>query len=267
MTTLLLALTVFAAAPEKPKLVVLDLQVGAGIDATLVGPLTDAVTHEAERSGFFDVVSSRDLQTLLGVERQRQLMGCGEEASRACMAELTGALGARFVMNGTVARLGDAYQLTLNTLDSQKAQPLGRSTRVARSFEALRAALPWAVAEATATPLPAPPSRVLPYTLIGVGGAAAIFGLAWGAVVLTQEQQLQTTLQTAGATTQLLNTRESYFTQAQNLERLRWGAIGAATAGLAALIVGLVLLPADGATTQVALVPTGAGLGLAGRFP
>lgn len=267
MTPLLLAVSLLAASPEKPRLVVLDLQPGTGVDAALASPLTDAITGEVQRSGFFDVVSSRDLQALLGLERQKQLLGCDEAGTKACMTELSGALGARFVMTGTVARLGEAYQLTLNTLDSQKAQPLGRATRLARSIEALRGMLPYAVAEATGTPLPAPPSRVLPYTLIGVGGAGALFGLVWGALNLSQEQQLATFLDSAGGTAGLLNTRESYQAQYRNLELQRYVAGGAIVVGAAALITGLLLMPPDGSSVQLAVVPQGAGLGLAGVFP
>lgn len=265
MTALLLALSLTAAA-DKPRLVVLELQPGAGVEASLTSPLTEALTAEVQRGGFFEVVSTRDLQSLLGLERQRQLLGCGDEA-KSCMAELTDALGARFVMTGTLARLGEAWQLTLSTLDSQKAQPLGRATRLARSLEALRATLPWALAEATATPAPTPPSRALPITLLGVGGAGALFGLVWGGLHLSQEQQLSAVLDAAGDTPGLLNTRAFYAAQLRTLETQRWIAVGALGAGLATMAVGLFLLPADVAGAQVVLVPRHDGVGLAGVFP
>lgn len=255
------------SATERPRLVVLDLQPGAGVEASLTGPLTEALTAEVQRGGFFEVLSTRDLQSLLGLERQRQLLGCGEEA-KSCMAELTDALGARFVMTGTLARLGEAWQLTLNTLDSQKAQPLGRATRLSRSLEGLRASLPYAVAEATATPPPAPPSRALPFTLLGVGGAGALFGLVWGGLHLTQAQQLQAVLDAAGDTPGLLNTRAFYAAQLEGIQTQEWIAVGALGLGVASLIAGLVLLPSDEASgVRVSLVPARAGLGLAGVFP
>jgi hypothetical protein len=37
---------------------------------------------------------------LLGLERQKQMLGCAEDSSN-CLAELAGALGARFVLNGS----------------------------------------------------------------------------------------------------------------------------------------------------------------------
>ncbi|MDP1827405.1 MAG: hypothetical protein Q8L48_29315 [Archangium sp.] len=262
-----LLLSLCAAGVEKPRLVMLELSPGAGVEASLTAPLTEAATGEVQRAGFFEVISSRDLQSLLGLERQKALLGCADEAAKNCMTELSGALGARFVMSGTLARLGEAWQLTLTTLDSQKAQPLGRATRLARSLENLRAMLPYAVAEATGTPLPAPPSRALPYTLIGVGVAGVVFGVVWGALHLSQEQQLASVLEAAGSTPGVLATRSTYQAQLRLLETQRWVALGAVLAGAASFIVGLVLMPGDGNSASLAVVPTFNGLGLAGGFP
>lgn len=262
-----LLLSLCAAGVEKPRLVVLELSPGAGVEASLTAPLTEAATGEVQRAGFFEVISSRDLQSLLGLERQKALLGCSDDAAKSCMTELSGALGARFVMTGTLARLGDAWQLTLTTLDSQKAQPLGRATRLARSLENLRAMLPYAVAEATGTPLPPPPSRALPYTLVGVGVAGAVFGVVWGALHLSQEQQLASVLEAAGSTPGVLSTRSTYQAQLRLLETQRYVALGALLAGAASFIVGLVLLPGDGNSASLAVVPAFNGLGLAGGFP
>lgn len=263
MLTLLVALSL--TATEKPKLVVLELTAGTGVEQTLTAPLTDAITNELQSRGYFDVMSSRDVQALLGMERQRELLGCND-ASKSCMTEISGALGARFILSGSLAKLGDAWQLTLTTLDSQKAQPLGRSTRLARTLEALRTMLPFAVAEATSTPAPPPPSRLLPWTLLGVGAAASLFGIVWGALQLSQEQQLATLLDAGANTPGLLGTRDSYQAQLRNLETQRWVAVGALGAGIASIIIGAVLMPADGSSAAIAVVPTGNGLGLAGRF-
>lgn len=54
--------------------------------------LTEVAVTEAARSGAFDVVGNSDVQALVGFERQRQLLGCGETSS--CITELAGALDA-----------------------------------------------------------------------------------------------------------------------------------------------------------------------------
>ncbi len=264
MTFALLCLAL--AAAETPKMVVLELAAGSGVEPGVTAPLTEALTAEVQRRGYFEVLSTRDIQSLLGIERQKELLGCSD-ATKSCMTELSGALGARFALTGSLARLGEAWQLTLTALDTQKAQPLGRATRVARTLEALRATFPYAVAEATGTPLPPPPSRALPYSLIGVGAGAAVFGLVWGTLHLSQEQQLATALDTAGGRPQLLGSLAGYQAQLKYLEAQRYVAGATLGAGLVALLVGVLVMPADtGAGGGVALVPTGNGVSLVGVF-
>lgn len=266
MLTLAALVGQLAAAQTPPKLVVLSLTPGAAVEASVAETLSDAVAAEVARGGFFDTVSSRDIQTLLGLERQKQLLGCGDAATSACMTELSGALGARFVLSGTVGKLGEAWQLSLTALDTQKAQPLGRATRLAKSLDALRAMLPWAVAEVTATPSPAPPSRALPWTLVGAGAAAAAFGLVWGSVQLAQENQLAGTLAAGATRPGVLGFRDEYVARANELNTQKWVAGGTLLAGAALVTAGVLLFPRDD-EGRVSLVPTGAGLALVGSFP
>jgi len=267
-TALSLSVSLAAApAPERPKLAVLELSAGAGVEASLTGPFTDALTAEVQARGYFEVISSRDIQTLLGLERQKQLLGCADDA-QSCMAELSGALGARFVLTGSLAKLGDAWQLTLSTLDTKKAQPIGRATRIAKDVEALRRGLPSSVAEATATPPPTPPSRALPITLLATGAGAALFGLTWGALALTQQAQLSATLDAGADTPGVLSTRATYEQQVASLTTQKWVALGTLLAGAALITSGLLLWPADdGGGARLSLVPFGAGLGVVGVWP
>lgn len=261
---LLLAVSV---AAEKPKLVVLDLSPGSGVDASVTGPLTEALTAEVARRGFFEVISQRDMTTLMGVERQKQLMGCSEE-STSCLSELSGAMGAQFVLSGTVAKLGDAFQMTLSTLDTRKAQPLARATRIATDLGALQKGLPYASAEATATPLPPPPSRLLPYSLMGGGAAALIFGGVWGMVALSEEGRLIGELDAVKDRPGVLGFQGTYQERADAIGRNKIIALAAMGAGVALIATGIVFNPADtGSSSGVALVPTANGAALVGVFP
>ena len=56
-------------AADKPKLAVLDVQ-AVGVEPEKAVALGDAITQELSRRGFFEVISSNDIRTLLGVERQ-----------------------------------------------------------------------------------------------------------------------------------------------------------------------------------------------------
>jgi TolB-like protein len=260
---LALAILLAAGAPEKPKLIVLDLAAQTGVDDRLARALTDAVANEVASRGFFQTSSSRDIQTLLGVERQRQLLGCDESG---CMSELAGALGARFVLNGSLARLGDAYQLSLQLLDSQRAGTVRRSMHLAKDLDGLRAQLPTAVAEVTGTPLPPAPSHLVPYALMGGGAVAVTAAAVVGLLAVTSTSQYQKELSIGVTTPSILKTY-SYYTQAKSQLGAEWGvAIGAAAVGAVLVGVGLYVNPAEPGSSKVALAPGPQGVALVGTW-
>lgn len=260
------AAVLLAAAPaEKPKLVVLDLAGAGGAETAVVAAFTEAVTTAISARGVFDVISSRDVAALLGVERQKQLLGCGEEAN-SCMAELSGALGARFVTTGTLAKLGDAWQLTLTTLDSQTAKPVGRSIRIGAQLSVIQAQLPWAVSEATATPSPAPVSRVLPVGLVTVGAAIVLGGGVLGIQALSNEASLAAELgnERPGA----LDSRAQYVTRSQNPSMMKTVSLIMMGGGAVVAATGvLLLIRTRDSSASAALVPTLEGAALVGVFP
>jgi hypothetical protein len=265
LTVLLVPLVLLAgpiASAEKPKLIVLELAVAGGADKTVASAFGEALATTLATRGLFDVVSARDVETLLGAERQRQLVGCSDTS---CMTELTGALGARFLLTGTLARLGDAWQLTLTTLDSEKAQPLGRSTRLAGSLEQLRAVLPWALAEATATPAPPEPSKLVPITCLSLGAAALIGGGVAGLQGMTSDAAL--TQELANTRPGSLDTLASYQQKAKQPALLKTAAVAALAAGAVLLGAGILTWPSSGGGGAVALLPSGDGVAIAGVFP
>ena len=67
------------------------------------------------------VMTARDLMQMLGLERQKQLMGCAEES---CVVEMTAALGADGVLVGDLGKLGTEYALNLKVLASKNGDPI-----------------------------------------------------------------------------------------------------------------------------------------------
>src|SRR3990167_8754083 len=199
-----------APTPEVPRLLVQEFTV-RGVDAAIAEALTDGIGPEIDRRGYFRSLTTKDVQTILGVERQKQLLGCSDDQS-SCLSELAGALGAPYVLGGTISQIGPSLQLSMQLLDVAKSQVVARSIRIARDVETLRQLLPWAVAEATATPAPPRPSRLPGFLFIGAGSAAAAVGLAVGAQALIQEQQYRHDLTTGERTTGLLE-RPDYYQQ------------------------------------------------------
>ena len=98
-----------AAAEEGDKVdvAVMDLQVSAGIPKELVGTLTSATSEELDRAGAFRAISSQDIKRMLDFESQRILVGCTDDAG--CLAEVGAALGADYLVAGSVILLDQAY--------------------------------------------------------------------------------------------------------------------------------------------------------------
>jgi hypothetical protein len=253
-----------SAASEKPRLAILELTTSRDVDPALARALTEGLGEAASRTGLFVVTTQAEVTALLGMERQRQLLGCADDAS-SCTAELAGALGARFLMSGSLTKLGgDAWQLSLQVQDTTRSTTLGRASRLAPDVVSLRRVLPLAFAEASATPPPPVPSRALPTTFLIAGGAS----LLAGGVLLLQAALIENTLAAElrlGREQPLapLKTADDYRAQLSTVSALRTGGLVAAGLGLAGLVTGIVLWPRSDA---VVLAPLPGGLMIAGSF-
>jgi hypothetical protein len=142
------------------------------------------------------VTTQRDLAAVLGVERQKALLGCSDQ-SNSCLAELAGAIGADGIIQGEVALVGKVFQLTIKVLSPRDGQPLYLALRRFTSEEdaltvldavaieaaaKLRVALPRtpvaASVDAVATPTPAfeRPARVGPVVMLVAGAVVLVAG-------------------------------------------------------------------------------------------
>lgn len=82
------------------------------------------------------VISAAEVQALVGVERQRQLLGCSEGSS-SCLTELAGALGADGVISGSIGKFGSIYQVNIKVLSATDAKALSIVSKKAFSDEDL----------------------------------------------------------------------------------------------------------------------------------
>src|SRR3990167_7365998 len=98
MLCVLLSLAL-AAEPLRSKPVTLALP---GLNAVNLAAGEDDLQAEVVAQKFIahgvQVMTARDLSTVLGMERQKQLLGCAE--NHACVVEMTAALGADGVIVG-----------------------------------------------------------------------------------------------------------------------------------------------------------------------
>lgn len=266
MLTLLVALTL--SASERPRLVVQDFVAKDAADAAVVQAITSRVARELVRRGVHDVVTSEDVRTILGLERQRQLLGCSEESS-SCVLELAGALGAAFLTTGTLTHVGSALQLSLQTVDGASGRAVGRAVRVGRTVDELLQGFDAVVAEAAGLPPPVAPSRVAPAVLLGVGAAAAVTG----AVFLVQsgflERELVTELSLAEKNPAVLRPVGAYDAAQANVVTQRALGLSLGISGLLAAAAGALWLGLSGGGGGVAgwLTSSSAGVVFTGGLP
>jgi hypothetical protein len=92
----LIAATTLVATPRLALLELSPIDVPAERAAYATEQLGIALLNEG-----LVVTTPSDIRALLGLERQKQLLGCDEGAS--CLAELSGALGAGAIIAGQLA--------------------------------------------------------------------------------------------------------------------------------------------------------------------
>jgi hypothetical protein len=84
----------------------------------------------------FSIITAKDLEQMLGLERQKQLLGCATESS-SCTAELAGALGVDALVTGQVSKVGSSLQVIVkilasdgHTLFSYSSEPFAQEDRL-----------------------------------------------------------------------------------------------------------------------------------------
>lgn len=77
---------------------------------------SNLVAHLRSTSHFSRVVTSKEIESLLGLEQQKQLLNCD---SSSCMAELAGSLGVDFVIRGELGRLGKSWLVNVSMLNTR----------------------------------------------------------------------------------------------------------------------------------------------------
>ena len=193
------------AAPDAPKLRkigVSDLQTGIGADPELVRLVSTLLASELRKVPGLMVTSQEDVRSLLGLERQKQMLHCSDAS---CLAEIGGALGVDLMVTGSVSKLGDSLVLVLRAIDVRHAQVKHDVTRRLQSAKAdavldvlpqmvdalFPAAAPAVVATpppaaipvppaalASSAPPPAPRHPVAPWILMGAGAVVGAAGFA-----------------------------------------------------------------------------------------
>jgi hypothetical protein len=118
--------------PTEPKIAVVELQASGAAPST-ASSLTLLLPSELRRVlPHAHITSGRELTDLLGFERTKELMACGDSAS-SCMSEIGQALGVDELVSGSVGRLGTTYIIELRRLDVRRGRPIATVAETAQS--------------------------------------------------------------------------------------------------------------------------------------
>ncbi|HYV50126.1 MAG TPA: hypothetical protein VFA20_34960 [Myxococcaceae bacterium] len=83
------------------------------------------------------VTTAKQISSLLGMERQREIVGC-KDAATSCMAELAAALGVEGVVTGSVGKFETSYRINVSVVAASDGRTLAAySARAATSEEVL----------------------------------------------------------------------------------------------------------------------------------
>jgi hypothetical protein len=231
-----------------------------------VGPkLTAYYAHQlatALRAQGLEVVTSEDMSTLLGIERQKALAGCSEGGS--CMVELANALGADAALVVSLARFeSGAFQGVATLVSASTGKTLVEARLDSKSEEELIESID-AAAETLASPWGAAKTSHGSRSITRYGWAPVIAGVVVGAVgagLLVGANLDANTIRTtndAGA-------EAAAFANGPRFQIGGWVAVGVG----AALIVGgivMALWPRSHVAPIALITPQGATFGLGGRF-
>jgi hypothetical protein len=179
MLVVALSLLSVAASPTQLQLAAPGL-VAVGVEAQKATFLNELLADELTRAGLgrLVVVTPAQVSALLGLERQKQLLGCGEGS---CATELADALGSTGLVLGQVARLGDRYSATVQLLDAHDGRRLASVSGEQLAQGELPAFLRRVAAELVEALLP-PAQNLLRFTTAGVEYDRRLAGSLWAGV-------------------------------------------------------------------------------------
>jgi len=229
-----LALLLLAAEPSK-SIAVTQLQL-VQTTPELGGYVEDRLATQLRARGF-QVVTPGDMAAILGMERQKQLLGCSDDTS--CYAELTDALGVSNVLLGRLTRLGTRFELDVRVIRQGSAKIIASDTRGVDDESRLGSLVERAAEALAEQLLPAAPAapfrwRLWVPVLVGVGAIG-------GGTALVVTSQLEYDSFTKGGGSAVLLEGDLAISQRfQSLSLRRGLGFGVAGLGAALVVLGVV---------------------------
>ncbi len=252
---------VLAASPGGPKLAALDWTV-TNVEPSLASFYSDNLARALRERGV-SVVTTQEIATILGFERQKQLLKCSDGST--CTVELSNALGCDGTLVANLARLDSTLTANLKVLSARDGHTVVETSVEAdtekRFLERLLASA--GVLADGVLPRPTEARRLTWLPAVGGGvllaaGALGV-GLSWSTAG-TLDARLAADGRVTPAAVSLASQGKAYQTGG-------WILAGAGVAALAAAGV-MALFGSDAPVQPTAVLgPSSAQLGVAGSFP
>jgi hypothetical protein len=100
-----------------------------------VAVLDELLVRTLHQLSMYEVIGRNDIVAMLALEQQKEILaGCDDES---CFADIGAALGAQFMVTGSVSQLGDELIINLTLLDAFEKKALQRVTTRIKSDENL----------------------------------------------------------------------------------------------------------------------------------
>ena len=122
---------VLAATNRTKTVVVPGVHAHQGVPPGAADVLCDLLLEALLNRHAVRALGPSDIRAILSAEQQKTLLGCQDES---CFADLAGALGADWLVAGTVGMLGDLFVLSLQLIDPNKAQVAARASATVKDL-------------------------------------------------------------------------------------------------------------------------------------
>lgn len=121
-----------ALAAEQVTIGVMEFTGKVGISQEKADVLADVLAAEISQMGNVRVVSKNDITAMLNLEKKKRLAGCD---TNECLADISGALGVRWMVAGNIALFGSTYIVNVKLVDVRNALVVCRVTRRVKGDE------------------------------------------------------------------------------------------------------------------------------------
>jgi TPR repeat protein len=121
------ALVLYALAAQAPqKIAVLDIEIGKGVEVQDRAVLSDALASALHDPEAFNLIATRDVTALLGLQLQKQVLG--SEGGETDVAQVAQGLGTDGAIATSVGRVGSGLVVSGRLIETKSAKVIARAT-------------------------------------------------------------------------------------------------------------------------------------------